>query len=408
MHMNWKLFFLCFLFVSANVVEAKDPRQKIDLWKGPTQLRGVNIHQSLVMELDGGTKGTGAMGSPFNLQDFKEMAALGANYVNISHAGPSSEKAPFLVDERVLKNLDHLLAMIQQADMFAVISIRSGPGRSELTFVFGQDNASDPVNGWFPPSMYNDTVWTDKTARDAWIEMWRTLARRYKDNPIVVGYDLMVEPNANEIFFKIYDGKSFYQKYRGTGYDWNSWYPTLVAAIREVDKKTPVLVQPMGYGRADWLPFLQASQDSKIVYAIHQYEPFAYTHQQNTRLRYPNVLEKVDRSTLEGICTQVDKFLSTVKGGMAAVNEYGLHRDNPGAELYLADMLALFEKRGWNHALWAWYPAHFIKHRPPIETSFDLRFGANVKNVKPVANPLQDAVLKYWKLNRARPSNTRY
>jgi uncharacterized DUF497 family protein len=51
--------------------------------------------------------------------------------------------------------------MIEKADMFAVISFRTGPGRSEFWAVWGEDTVSDPENGWFDPSYYNNTVWGD-------------------------------------------------------------------------------------------------------------------------------------------------------------------------------------------------------------------------------------------------------
>ncbi len=380
------------------------PKQKIDLWRKTTQLRGVNILQSFVSELDLGTKGRGPLGSPFTLSDFKEIAALGANYVNISHPGPYTEKPPFRLDERVFENLDRLLKMIQDADMFAVISIRTGPGRNEFTFVFGEDKSTDPVNGWFPATFYNDSVWTDQAARNAWAEMWTAIAKRYKDNAIVVGYDLMVEPNANEIFFKTYDGGTFYKRHRNTGYDWNNWYPTLVEAIRKVDSKTPILLQPMGHAHVDWIPFLKASSDPNIVYALHHYEPFSYTHQDGAVIRYP---ESFNSATLKTLLSPADHFLQAVKGA-AVVNEFGLHRNVPGAGPYLSDMMDLFEERGWNYALWVWYSAHFVRYRPANETDFDLRFGSNLKNTVAISNPFRDAILKHWKLNRIRPSNTKF
>ncbi len=42
--------------------------------------------------------------------------------------------------------------------MFATISIRSGPGRSEFTFLSGD---------WFDDSYRNDSVWKDQAAQDA-------------------------------------------------------------------------------------------------------------------------------------------------------------------------------------------------------------------------------------------------
>ena len=115
-------------------------------------------------------------------------------------------------------------------------------------------------------------------AQAAWIEMWQYTAERYKDNPVVVGYDLICEPNANEILDE-WEQDEFFANYGGTVYDWNAWYPNLVTAIREVDAETPILVGGEGYSALDWLPYLELVDAERIVYTFHQYTPSKYTHQ---------------------------------------------------------------------------------------------------------------------------------
>ncbi len=110
---------------------------KWDLWaSGETQLRGANIWQSLVIpEFDGSSfKGSGYIGPPFTQEDFNDLAALGANYVTISGPGVFTERPPFTLDMEAVEHLDNLLEMIENVDMFATISFRTGPGRSECTF----------------------------------------------------------------------------------------------------------------------------------------------------------------------------------------------------------------------------------------------------------------------------------
>jgi hypothetical protein len=172
-----------------------------DMSSGP-HLRGANIWQARVYpDLDGlEFKGPGPVGPPFTQEDFDRLAGLGANYVNISHPGLFSETPPYTPDQNIEVNLDGLLGMIEQADMFAVITFRTGPGRSEFTMM------SDDTGTWFDESYLNDSVWEDQATQDAWGEMWRYTAERYRDNPIVVGYDLMVEPNAEEVFGRLLPG----------------------------------------------------------------------------------------------------------------------------------------------------------------------------------------------------------
>jgi hypothetical protein len=78
----------------------------------------------------------------------------------------------------------------------------------------------------FGQSHLNDTVWENQAAQDAWAEMWQYTAERYRDHGMVVGYDLMVEPNANAIFFDMFLPPDFYTAYASKLYDWNQFTRT--------------------------------------------------------------------------------------------------------------------------------------------------------------------------------------
>jgi aryl-phospho-beta-D-glucosidase BglC (GH1 family) len=362
------------------------------LWTGSTQLRGANIYQRRVYpDLDDGMLGYGPVGPPYTQADFDQLAALGANYVNISHPGLFTETAPYAVDLDVQNNLDNLLNMISNAGMFAVISFRTGPGRSEFS-VCCFEEAGD----WYPASYLNDQVWEEQAAQDGWAAMWRYTAERYRDNPIVVGYDLMVEPNANEVVPGDWlDPEDFYAQYGGKLADWNQLYPDITAAIREVDVQTPILIGGMGYSGVDWLPYLQPTTDPRTVYLVHQYEPFDYTHQEpGAGVGYPS--GSFDRDDLDDLLSTIDNFKIT-HGVPVAVNEFGVQRWAPGADVFMDDQMDLFEQRELNHALWVWDPLY----APWTEevNSFNFRFGPNPDNDSPVPNALMNVIVKYWGRN---------
>ena len=381
---------------------------KYDLWTGETKLRGANIYQRQVYpELDGNIfMGPGPLGPPYKQKDFDNLAALGANYVNISHAGIYTEKPPYKLDNDVLQNLSDLIEMIGKADMFAVISFRSGPGRSEFTFFWGEHG------DWFDKSYYNDKVWKEKTAGDAWAAMWKKTAQTFAGNPYVVGYDLMVEPNSNEVWLDIWDPEEFYEDYGNTSYDWNKFFPRISTAIREADQETPVLIGGMAYSRVDWLPYLVPTTDEKTVYMVHQYEPHVYTHQEpNGKNEYPGSFdtdydgdkEYVDKKWLQNLLSIVDDFKSDHNVPVSC-NEYGIARWVKGAAAFMDDLMSLFEERNMNYALWMWSP----DYKPLTEenNSFNFRFGPDPDNIKDVNNALLNVIKKYWKKNTARPSNT--
>ncbi len=381
------------------------PGDKFSLWVGGPHLRGANIWQAVVIpDLDGlEFKGPGPYGPPFTQQDFDDLSALGANYVVISGAGLFSETPPYVVVPEAVENLDNLLAMIAKADMFATIAFRTGPGRSEFGLCCDGEPDFDPY--------YNDNMWQDQAAQDAWVEMWRYAAERYRDNPIVVGYKLMVEPNDNGLLLDIYDPEEFYPRYAGTLYDWNQLYPRMVAGIREVDPQTPILVSGMGWSAVNWLPYLQVLDDPRIVYVVHQYEPQeAYTHQEKALNSYPGRFdldddgrkEDFDKAWLDDFLSPIDDFMAA-NNVPVAVDEFGVVRWVPGGAQFMDDQMGLFESRGLNYALWEWSPSY----APFAEEvhDFNFRLGPDPANRAPVANDLQDVIRRYWSKNALRPSN---
>lgn len=390
---------------------AESSGKKWELWLDGPHLRGANIYQRRVYpELDGTEfMGPGPVGPPYTQDDFDQLANLGANYVNISHPGLFGEAPPYAPDPVIQEHLDTLLAMAAHADLFAVISFRTGPGRAEFTFVL------EDLGDWFDESYLDDSVWQDSAAQDGWLAMWRNTAERYLDNPIVVGYDLMVEPNANEVWGDIWEPDEFYADHAGSLIDWNQLYPRITAAIREVDPDTPILVGGLGYSAVAWLPYLEPSGDPRTVYMIHQYEPIDYTHQEpgflgSLDLSYPGEMDLdwdgeddiFDRAWLDEQLSPVDAF-AAAHGTPLAVNEFGPMRWQPGAADFMRDQMELFEERGMNHALWAWDPAW--EYWTEEVNAFNFRHGPDLdKHTDVASSDLIDVITEYWGRNTARPS----
>jgi heme-degrading monooxygenase HmoA len=377
---------------------------KYALWTNGTQLRGANTWQRIVVpEYDGNEfLGDGYIGPPYTQDDFDRLSALGANYVNLSHPGLFTERSPYVLDEKVQANLDHMIAMATEADLFVVITFRTGPGRNDFTFYRDDD--------WFADEDLIETVWADEEAQQAWVTMWRYTAERYRDNPVVVGYDLMCEPNAAEIVNE-WDQDLFYAAYDGQLQDWNRWYPQMVSAIREVDEDTPILVAGEGYSALDWLPYVQVIDEQRLVYTFHQYAPFVYTHQEPPLLRftypgrfdadYDNKKEDVNINWLTTYLATANDF-SARYDVPVAVNEYGVQRWQPGAAQFMHDEMQIFEDIGVNYALWVWDP----DWQPWVENvnAFNFRFGEDPDNANETPNELQDGILDFWSHNSIRPS----
>ena len=91
-----------------------------------------------------------------------------------------------------------------------------------------------------------------KQAREKYIPIWRELAKRYKDEPMVAMYELWNEPYAaDQGTLKLTDsGRIREGKYRG--YDWKSdvrqFFIDCAAAIREIDQRHMLLVSDWNAG----------------------------------------------------------------------------------------------------------------------------------------------------------------
>jgi hypothetical protein len=386
---------------------------KFSLWTDGTQLRGANIYQRIVYPDvwdEPEVWGNGPLGTVFTQEDFDTLAAAGANYVVLSHPGLYDDKSPYNLNSSVQENLDKFISMAEKADLFVVIAFRTGPGRSEFSFleVTKRDR--------FGKSRINNEVWKDESAQGKWVEMWRYAADRYRNHPAVIGYELMVEPNANGIWLETENPGDFYPEYEGTTYDWNQLYKRISAGIREVDSVTPVLIGSMNWCGVSWLPYLEPTGDERTIYTVHQYEPQdEYTHQAADKSgafphEYPGrfdtngdgVIEGVDKAWISGLLGTVDSF-TTQYGVPVAVTEYGLIRWQPGAALFIDDEMAVFEESGVNYAIWSWQPVS--PAYTGEENEFNFRLGPDPSDLTENNSEIYETLKKYWAKNRVRLSD---
>ncbi|NPA26270.1 MAG: glycoside hydrolase family 5 protein [Chloroflexi bacterium] len=380
------------------------PNFAMRLWQ-EGQVRGANVYQRRVYpELDGTTfYGPGPFGPPYTQADLDALAAQGANWVVLSVMGPYTVTPPYRPDEQALEHLARWVDRAWRAGLFVSLAIRAGPGRSEFSIL------REGVGDWFGPEYLHEEVWTDPRARRAWAAMWRLIAQRFRGHPAVIGYELMVEPNANDIV-GVDDPQAFQRRYQGTGYDWNAWYPELIAAIRSVDPDTPILVSPLGYASPRWLAVLHPHPDPHVVYSVHLYAPHAYTHQgPDEHLPYPGWVEDdtgerrwLDATYFQAEARALQAFRARVRRPVV-VTETGLVRWAPGAAAFMQDRLRALETYGLPYAIWLW-PASW----PPLRTpdgdhAFNFLLGPDPNHFTPTPNALWQTYQSFWARNRLRP-----
>lgn len=323
------------------------PADKFALWNGG-YLRGANIFQG---RNPGGAQ-NGFGDGDFQQSDFDDLAQAGANYVHISHAGIFTENPPYVEVAAAIANLDQVIAQATAAGLYIGIAFRSGPGRSESAIT----NRADPN--------LNEAIWSDLAAHNAWVDMLSATALRYRGNPNIVGYSIMVEPNAYA-HLGFPGPAEFYNQYAATLADVNGLFADATQAIRAVDTDIPILLEPEGFGGLAFLPYLANTGDARTVGTPHDYTPFQYTHEEVPGSSYPGSYdvdsdgnsEFVDSAFLQNFISAASTF-HTNNNVPVAFTEFGVHRTALNASLYLNDRIAIQNTIG-SWAVWVWQPAGF-------------------------------------------------
>jgi endoglucanase len=142
-----------------------------------------------------------------------------------------------------------------------------------------QNNIYLVLNMHYPQGGYQsqtngDALWTEDATGDAnrsrLKALWKEIANRYKDEPAILGYDLVNEPVP-----------------KGPWTQWQTLAQELVDEIRLVDTNHIIIIEKTGGEYDEWKSieelaenfFLVNDSQNKIMYTFHFYEPITYTHQ---------------------------------------------------------------------------------------------------------------------------------
>ncbi len=197
-------------------------------------------------------------------------------------------------------------------------------------------------------------IFAEADMRQAFIDAWKMIAARYKDNPVIFGYDLVNEPAT----------------VGQTPYHWADVQFDAAKAIREIDPETPIIVE--GNRCASPIYFNMRPMPLKnIIYEIHMYFPGDYCFQGVYDKAYANEYPKravyysSNREELRKAMAAVIEFQKKY-GAKIFVGEFTVPRWVPdGGGKYLDDLISLYEDYKWDwtfHAFREWdgfSPEHY-------------------------------------------------
>ena len=259
--------------------------------------------------------------------DISFLAKKGFNFVRLpfNYRHFESDLAPGQWLEDGFRRLENVVQLCRKYSLWVLLDLHAAPGAQ----------ARDQNAG----SAYGEAyLWNHKYFMDRTAALWKELARRYRGNTTVAGYNLLCEPVTNDVPLL------------------NQFYSQVIRAIREVDPNHIIALDPNRWAKD--ISSLQDSlfEDPQVIPAIHHYysddEAFAMV------TSYPgSVNGKVcDRAALER--TLDGKHDERRISRPTMVGEFGVDITGPqpfATQLAITrDLISIFEEKGWGWSMWCY------------------------------------------------------
>lgn len=306
-------------------------------------------------------------------EDFKRVSDMGMNVVRFYMNYKTFES-----DEQPYKYLDDGWAWIDNNIRWA----RKHGVYLILNMHVPQGGFQSHGKGW--------ELWTNAEYQNRLVSLWKAIAMRYKDEPVILSYDLLNEPG-------VPNSKS----------QWTELAQRLVNEIRKIDQKHPIMVEKVNSVNRSWerdkdMNFIRV-KDENIIYTFHNYDPYSYSHQYapwNKWVKgrdggvWPNPEKGFDKGF---IAKTLDKYLAWGKRNNVPLffGEWGAYKvtfeKNKGGLQYVNDVLDVLEERQLSNS-------YHVYH----EEAFGLYRGNHELDPKNVNKELKDLFTRYYTQQRVK------
>jgi|GEM_PF-2354672 len=326
----------------------------------------------------------------FNENDYKNLASIGFNAVRFYMGAKFIENDI----EKTFSWIDKHIAWAKQYNIKLILNLHYSP--------------SDDPN----VSISDNALFTNTDYQDRLVNLWRNLAEHYAGEPVILGYDIINEPNC-----RVLDGDSKANLFENTFKLYEDLMNRVIKAVREVDSNHIVIVERL------WLSGVKESavgtfnsspndqrdtwqnvnkkynfpdiDDNNYAYTYHVYEPGRYAHQSaggidddgsgGANRVYPSDTiakwnEKdpntgkpwtMNKDFLEYAYTIPLDYIRNVKGVPCYIGELGIHEDNfelnafgvnKGGRQWVLDTVDIMNKYGLS---FSWH-SYFVSEIHPV------------------------------------------
>jgi endoglucanase len=188
------------------------------------------------------------------------------------------------------------------------------------------------------------------------LHLWDQIAARYRDKSEKLVFELYNEPHG-----------------RLTSDKWNDLAARALSVVRKSNPTRPVIIGPIEWNNATALQSLRVPNDANVIVTIHNYQPFAFTHQgaEWTRDRWPTGVKCCSAAQLRDITGPLDiaRAWSDAKRYPIYLGEFGAYHkaDMASRVSFSRTMREEAEKRAMSWAYWE-FAAGFGVYDPKAKT----------------------------------------
>ena len=112
--------------------------------------------------------------------DFKKIAQMGAKCIRVPFNYRLLETRPYGYSEEGFKHLDRVFSWADEFGLGVILDLHAAQGAQNCD--------------WHADSSGQAFLWQDKKYRERVLCLWERIADRFKEEPSLVGYDVLNEP----------------------------------------------------------------------------------------------------------------------------------------------------------------------------------------------------------------------
>jgi hypothetical protein len=259
-------------------------------------------------------------------KDFLRIRQMGANCIRLPFPARLLAAKANYFDESGFTYLKRAVAWARKHSLYLILDLHAAPGSQN------QD--------WHSDSAGRALFWQEEKFQRRYLRIWKEIARRFKNEPAIAGYDVLNEPvvpkNKEGLVKRI--------------------YAQVTEVIRSEDKAHIIFLEGNCWGQR--IGFLGKPQDANTAYSIHTYLPLEFTFNFARGLKYPGVINKTywDSRRVEKMIAPYaalgKKWNMPIYVGELGVN---LRCGECYGELeFLKDLLSTFKKHHFHWTYWTY------------------------------------------------------